>query len=110
MRIKLMVKRLKHINRPMTEEEREQAAIIREGAQQDFPPKTVVQEPPSLGLPARIYEARRLRGMTRYEIGQIAHVPATIVRAIEEGHDVPLSQFHAVVAALGMTIELVEQA
>jgi hypothetical protein len=41
--------------------------------------------------------------------GKIAKVPSTVVRAIEEGDDVPLSQFRAVVAALGLTIELVEQ-
>jgi len=105
-----MPKRLKHINRRMTDEERKQAAIIRRGAQQDFPPKPVEPEAPSPGLPSRIHGARTLRGMTRYELGRIAHVPPTIVRAIEEGRDVPLSQFHAVAEALGMTIELVEQA
>ena len=47
--------------------------------------------------------------MTRYEVGQIADVPSTVVRAIEQGNDVPLSQFHAVAAALGLAIELVEQ-
>jgi hypothetical protein len=31
------------------------------------------------------------------------------VRAIEQGEDVPMSQFHAVIAALGLSLELVEQ-
>ena len=48
--------------------------------------------------------------MTRYELGQTAKVPSTVVRAIEQGDDVPLSQFRAVVAALGLNIEWVEQA
>ena len=47
--------------------------------------------------------------MTRYELGQAADVPSTVVRAIEQGDDVPLSQFRAVVAALGLALELVEQ-
>ena len=104
-----MAKRLKHINRPLTDEERQKAAIIREGAEQDFPPKAAEQQPCAPGIPGRIYDARRQRGITRYELGQMARVPSTVVRAIEQGGDVPLSQFHAVVAALGLTIELVEQ-
>jgi hypothetical protein len=47
--------------------------------------------------------------MTRYELGRLAGVPSTIVRSIEDGDDVPLSQFNAVVAALGLAIELVQQ-
>jgi hypothetical protein len=46
--------------------------------------------------------------MTRYELGRIAGVPSTAVRAIENGDDVPLSQFRAVVGALGLKIELAE--
>ncbi|MFV1965383.1 MAG: hypothetical protein ACC628_08165 [Pirellulaceae bacterium] len=47
--------------------------------------------------------------MTRYEVGPNADVPSTVVRAIEQGDDIPLSQLHAVAAALGLTIKLVEQ-
>lgn len=47
--------------------------------------------------------------MTRYELGKIAKVPLTVVRAIEQGDDVSLSRFHAVVTSLGLVIELVEQ-
>lgn len=103
-----MAKKLKHINRPLTQEERRQAAIIREGAQRDFPALAAEQRQRPPGISSRIHDARRLRGMTRYELGRIAHVPSTVVRAIENGDDVPLSQFHAVVAALGLSIELVE--
>lgn len=100
---------LKHINRALTDEERQQAATIRDGAQQDFPPKAVQERPSPPGIPSRIQKARQQRGMTRYELGQTANVPSTVVRAIEQGDDVPLSQFNAVVAALGLTVELVEQ-
>jgi len=103
-------KKLKHINRPLTEDERRLAQTIREGAQQDFPPRPVAEKAPPPGIPSRIQGARKRRGMTRYELGQTAKVPSTVVRAIEEGDDVPLSQFRAVVAALGLNIELVEQA
>ncbi len=100
---------LQHINRPLTEEERRLGQEIREGAQKDFPPKTVAVKPVPPGIPQRIHLARRQRGLTRYQVGQTAGVPSTIVRAIEQGDDVPLSQFHAVAAALGLVIELVEQ-
>lgn len=100
---------LKHIERPMTDEQRQQAAAIRQGAKQDFPPKDVPERPILPGIPQRIHDARKQRGITRYELGQSADVPSTVVRAIEQGDDVPMSQFHAVVAALGLTIELVEQ-
>jgi ribosome-binding protein aMBF1 (putative translation factor) len=103
-------KKLKHINRRLDDEERRRALIIREGAQQDFPAKSVAEKVPPPGIPSRIQGARKRRGMTRYELGQTAKVASTVVRAIEQGDDVPLSQFRAVVAALGLNIELVEQA
>lgn len=104
-----MAKQLKHINRPLTDEQRQQAETIRDGVLQEFPPKPIQQTPPPPGIPAQICAAREQRGMTRYELGQIANVPSTVVRAIEQGDDVPLSQFHAVVTSLGLCIELVEQ-
>ncbi len=103
-------KTLKHINRPLDKEERRRARIIREGVERDFPPKPAAERVPPPGIPGRIQGARKRRGMTRYQLGQTAQVPSTVVRAIEQGDDVPLSQFRAVVAALGLSIELVEQA
>ena len=104
-----MADHLQHINRPLTEEERRLASDIREGAKKDFPPKAVTEKTIPPGIPQRIHDARKRRGMTRYEVGQNADVPSTVVRAIEQGDDIPLSQFHAVATALGLTIELVEQ-
>lgn len=104
-----MAKELRHINRPLTDEERREAETVRDGSQQDFPPKPVHRNPPPPGIPSQILAAREQRGMTRYELGKIANVPSTVVRAIEQGDDVPLSQFHAVVTSLGLCIELVEQ-
>ena len=57
-----------------------------------------------------IHDARKSRGLTRYQVGQIADVPSTVVRAIEQGEDLPVSQLHAVAEALGLALELVEQA
>ncbi len=104
-----MTDHLRHINRPLTEEERRLAADIQDGAKKDFPPKTVPETTIPPGIPQRIHDARKRSRMTRYEVGQNAHVPSTVVRAIEQGDDVPLSQFRAVATALGLTIELVEQ-
>jgi len=102
-------KKLEHINRRLSDEERRRAATIREGAEKDFPPKAVSRKASPPGIPSQVQAARQQRGMARYELGRTAHVPSTVVRAIEEGEDVPLSQFRAVVAALGLNIELVEQ-
>jgi ribosome-binding protein aMBF1 (putative translation factor) len=104
-----VAKELKHINRRLSVEEQEQAEKIRAGARKDFPPKAVPPIPSPPGIPSRIQSARLQRGMTRYALGKTANVPSTVVRAIEQGDDVPLSQFRAVVAALGLAIELVEQ-
>jgi ribosome-binding protein aMBF1 (putative translation factor) len=102
-------KKLEHIHRRFTDEERRRAVTIREGAEQDFPPKSVAEEAPPPGIPSQIEAARKRRGMTRYELGQTANVASTVVRAIEQGEDVPLSQLRAVAAALRLNIELVEQ-
>lgn len=105
-----MSKKLQHINRRLTDDERKLAAEIREGAKNEFPSKHVAEIPPPPGIPQRMHAARQTRGITRYELGQLADVPSTVVRDIEQGHDVPLSQLQSVANVLGLTIELVEQA
>ena len=105
-----MPEHLQHINRALTEDERRLAREIREGAEKDFPPKVAEPRPVPSGIPTRIRDARKKRGLTRYQVGQIADVPSTVVRAVEQGEDVPVSQLHAVADALGLAIELVEQA
>jgi len=100
--------KLEHVHRPLTDEERRRSVGIREGAKRDFPPKPVAEKSSPPGLPSRIQAARKRRGLTRYELGQTAQVASTVVRAIEQGEDVPLSQFRAVAAALGLNVELVE--
>lgn len=104
-----MPEHLQHVNRPLTDEERRLAAEIREGAEKDFPPKVTARPFSPPGIPRRIHDARTRRGLTRYQVGQIADVPSTLVRAIEQGEDVPVSQLHAVAESLGLALELVEQ-
>jgi DNA-binding XRE family transcriptional regulator len=106
-----MAKKLAHVNRAMTDNERQRASAIRVAAEKDFPPKsTVRQQLPASGIPARVCDARKARGLTHYALGQLAGVPSVAVRDIERGDDVPLSQLQAVAAALGLAVELVDQA
>ncbi len=104
-----MPEHLQHVNRALTKDERRLAAEIREGAEKDFPPKVAERLHVPSGIPQRIHDARKKRGLTRYQVGQIADVPSTVVRAVEQGEDVPVSQLHAVAEALGLAVELVEQ-
>lgn len=104
-----MAKKLQHINRALTAEERKLASTIREAAKHDFPPMLSPEKPIPGGIPRQIFDARKRRGLTRYELGKSANVPSTAVRDIEQGDDVPLSQFHAVVRALRLTIEIVDK-
>ena len=99
---------LEHVNRPMTAEERRLAEQVRQAAERDFPPKPGAEANVPPGIPRRIRETRQRLGLTRYELGRSADVPATVIRSIEQGEDVPLSQFRAAVTALGLSIELVE--
>jgi hypothetical protein len=99
-----------HINRAMTDSERQQAVEIRAAAQKDFPPKADAgTEVSPSGIPSRIRDARIARGLTRYAVGQLAGVPSIAVREIEQGGDVPLSHLQAVAGALGLVVELVDQ-
>jgi DNA-binding XRE family transcriptional regulator len=105
-----MAKKLTHVNRAMTEDERRRANDIRAAAQKDFPPKSAVgQDVPPSGIPARVCDARKARRLTRYALGQLAGVGSVAVRDIEQGNDVPLSQLQAVAAVLGLAVELVDQ-
>ncbi len=104
-------KRLKHVNRQLTEDERERHAKIRAAAEHDFPPKreTTRAALPS-GIPAKIRQARQARGLTWYALAQAAGIPnSATIRDIEVGKDVKLSDLQSVATALGLQLELVEQ-
>ncbi len=103
-------KQLKHVNRPLTEEERARHAQIRAAAAQDIPPKQGGgrrNSPP--GIPTKIRQAREARGLTWYALAKAAGIPdQATIRDIERGKDVKLSDLQAVAAALGLKLDIVE--
>jgi hypothetical protein len=103
-------KKLKHINRRLSDEDRARHARIREAALRDFPPMPGTGRKPSPpGIPSRIREAREAQGLTWYALAQRASIPNQgTIRDIEQGKDVKLSNLQAVAAALGLQLELVE--
>jgi DNA-binding XRE family transcriptional regulator len=103
---------LKHINRPLTEEERARHARIREAALKDFPPKPGTGRKPSPpGIPCIIRQAREARGLTWYALAKEAGIPnQATIRDMEQGKDVKLSNLQAVAHVLGLKLDLVEQA
>ena len=102
-------KKLKHVNRRLTDEERARHARIRAAAIQDFPPKTGSGPSPSPpGIPSQIRHAREAQGLTWYALAKAAGVPnQATIRDIERGKDVTLSVLQSVAAALGLKLELV---
>jgi DNA-binding XRE family transcriptional regulator len=107
----MCAKKLKHVERRLTEEERTRHAKIREAAMQDIPPKQGSGRTPSPpGIPARIRQAREARGLTWYALAKLAGTTdQATIRAIEQGKDVKLSDLECVATALGLKLELVEQ-
>jgi DNA-binding phage protein len=102
---------LQHVNRTLTDEERARHAEIRAAVAKDFPPlpEAVRKASPS-GIAAKIRQAREARGLTWYALAQAAGLATSrTIRDMEEGEDVKLSDLQAVVAALGLQLELVEQ-
>jgi DNA-binding XRE family transcriptional regulator len=103
-----MAKRLQHINRRLTDDERTRLAKIREAAQRDFPPAKASRRPAPPGIPAAIRAARESQGLTWYAVAQQAGIPnQATIRDIEQGKDVKLSNLQAVAKVLGLELELV---
>jgi hypothetical protein len=105
-----MAKKLQHINRRLSEDERARDAQIREAAMKDFPPKPGTDRKPSPpGIPARIRNAREAQGLTWYALAQRAAIPdQATIRDIEQGKDVRLSDLQAIAGALGLVLDLIE--
>jgi hypothetical protein len=105
-------KEFKRIVRPATPEERARHAAIREQVMQEFPPAEGAgrkDSPP--GIPAQLRSAREARGLTWYAVAKLAGIPnPSTVRDIEYGRDAQLSNVQAVAKALGLRLELVEEA
>lgn len=106
-----MAKKLQHVNRQLTDEERARHARIRESAVKDIPPRPDVERAPSPpGIPSQVRAAREARGLTWYALAKLAGIPnQATIRDIEQGKDVKLSNLQAVATVLGLALELVEQ-
>lgn len=105
-----MAKKLQHVNRRLTDEERARDSRIREAVMKDFPPKfSAGRKPPLSGIAARVRQAREAQGLTWYALAKLAAIPnQATIRDIEQGKDVQLSNLQAVALALGFELELVE--
>jgi len=103
-------RKLKHVNRRLSDDERTRHAQIREAAMKEIPPKKDGGSKPTLqGIPARIRQARESQGLTWYALSKRAAIPnQATIRDIEQGKDVKLSNLNAVASALGLELELVE--
>ena len=105
-----MAKKLQHVNRRLSDEERTRHAQIREAAMEDIPPKAgTSRKPAPSGIPAQIRVAREAQGLTWYALANRAGIAdQRIIRDVEQGKDVSLSSLQTVAAALGLELELVE--
>jgi hypothetical protein len=90
--------------------EAERLNKIRRQVMKEFPPDPNRPRPATIGLAARIREAREAKGLSWYAVAKLAGVPnPATIRDIEYGRDTKLSKIEAVAAALGMKLELVDQ-
>ena len=105
-------KKFKRIERPATADERKRHASIRNKVMQESPPApSAGREPSPPGLPTQIRQAREAQGLTWYALAKLAGIPnANTVRDIEYGRDAQISSVQAVAKALGLRLELVEEA
>ncbi len=106
-----MTKRLQHLNRRLTDQERARHARIRESVINEIPPlRQAKRQPSPPGIPSQIRAARETRQLTWYALARLAGIPnQATIRDIEQGKDVKLSNLQAVATALGLTLELAEQ-
>jgi len=103
-----MAKKLQHVERQLTADERKRHAQIRAAAMRDFPPRSAGRRAAAPGIPAAIRAAREAQGLTWYALAQRAGVPnQATIRDLEQGQDVKLSNLQAVAKALGLELELV---
>jgi hypothetical protein len=105
-----MSEKWKRIIRPATSEEIARHAEIREKAKQEFPPLDPPRVQPAIdGLGAQLRAAREAKGLTRFALAKSAGLAqAGIIRDIEYGRDVKLSDVRIVAEALGLELALVE--
>lgn len=95
---------------PISQEERKRLQEMREKVRREFPPRDPPRlQPATMGVAARIREARQAQKLTWYAVAKRAGVPnPSTVRDIEYGRDTKLSSLQAIAKALGLRMELVE--
>jgi hypothetical protein len=105
-------RKLQHVTRQLSDAERARHAQIREAVMHDIPPKPEATRKASpLGIPARVRKAREAQGLTWYALAKLSGIPnQATIRDIEQGKDVKLSNLQAVAGALGLKLELIEEA
>jgi ribosome-binding protein aMBF1 (putative translation factor) len=93
-------------------EEAERLNEIRRKVREEFPPAATPHlQPVAEGVGARVRQAREARDWSWYKLAQVAGIPnPNTVRDIEYGRDAKLSNIEAIAAALGLRLELVEEA
>src|SRR5207253_3244950 len=97
---------------PQSDEDRRRLQEIREKVMEEFPPREPPRlQPVSSGIGAQIRMAREAQGMTWYSLAEKAGLPsANIIRDIEYGREVTLANIESIAAALGLKLQLVDQA
>ncbi|MDZ4657135.1 MAG: helix-turn-helix transcriptional regulator [Bythopirellula sp.] len=96
---------------PVSDEERQRLQEMRDKVMEEFPPRDPPRlQPASSGIGAQIRLAREARGLSWNSLAEKAGLSnSSIVRDIEYDREVTLANIEAVVAALGLKLELVEQ-
>jgi hypothetical protein len=105
-----MSEKWKRIIRPATSEESARHAEIREKVKQEFPRLDPPRLQPAIdGIGAQLRAAREAKGLTRFALAKQAGLAkAGMIRDIEYGRDVKLSDVKTVAEALGLELALVE--
>ncbi|MEO8494585.1 MAG: helix-turn-helix transcriptional regulator [Planctomycetota bacterium] len=94
-----------------TPEKARELAEIRQQAKEEFPPLDPPRlQPATTGIAADLRRAREARGLTWYAVAEQAGLDADTIRDIEYGREAKLSNIEAVANALGLRLELIEQA
>ncbi len=104
-------KKLRHVDRRLTDDERARHDRIREAIVQEFPPASGIDPIPTPpGIPTRIRQAREAQGLTWHALAELAGISdQAAIRNIEQGREVKVSDLESIAAALGLKLELVEQ-
>jgi ribosome-binding protein aMBF1 (putative translation factor) len=97
---------------PISDEERQRLQAIREKVKQEFPQREHPHlQPATSGVGFQIRLARETQGLTWNSLAEKAGVSgANVIRDIEYGREVTLANIEAVVAALGLKLEVVDSA